>query len=99
MLHVMQERADVLGSVSTPQRSLPMTPICFPHPNVAFSSLQKCRTFTMTLTLKPLAFVQVSIVKVASAGAVAEVVSPSALVFVIPRVVAIFCYKPSITFP
>ena len=76
MLAVMKEHAYVLGSISSPQCALAVSPIALPHANVALPCLQKGSAFAMTHASHPPSLVKIAIVVIASTVAVTFIVAP-----------------------
>ena len=99
MLLIIHKRAHILRPICSPQRPLPMPPICLPHADIPLACLQESRALAMALASKPLALVKVTIVVVASAAwAIALVVGPVAHILVASNVCAIFGYEATIAF-
>lgn len=82
MFVVVKEHAYVLGPISSPQCALAVSPITFPHANIALSCLQESSAFAMAHASHPPTLVQIPIVVIASAVAVTFVVAPLSRILV-----------------
>ena len=97
MFLVVDKIPHVHCSIGTPKSSLPVPPVSLPQADISLTCLQEGLAFAVALAVKPMALVQVAIVKVAPSESFTTVLSPLALILVIPRISTVLGYKSTLS--